>query len=151
YAHAHAHADAHTYAGADIDADGASAALALYVDLTGEALRDAGNSDRLRAGQAGNSYGDSVQELAMSLVYELQARPGDWLALCAAVAAEHARSGAFWEGPAGDAILRKKVNDMYAVLRDKVDSDNYQVACGRSCSPNKMYAYRMLDTAYGEI
>jgi hypothetical protein len=40
---------------------------------------------------------------------------------------------------------------MYAVLRDKVDADNYQAACGRPCSPNRMYAYRMLDTAYGEI
>jgi len=131
--------------------DGAAAgrALDMYVDLTGEALREAGS--RLRAEQAGNSYGDSVQELAMSLLYELQARPADWSAFCGAVAAEHARSGAFWEGPAGDAILRKKVNDMYAVLRDKVDSDNYQAACGRTCSPNKMYAYRMLDTAYGEI
>jgi len=48
-------------------------------------------------------------------------------------------------------LLRKKVNDMYAVLRDKVDADNYQAACGRPCSPNRMYAYRMLDTAYGEI
>jgi hypothetical protein len=40
---------------------------------------------------------------------------------------------------------------MYAVLRDKVDADNYQAACGRPCSPNRMYAYRMLDTAYGDI
>ncbi len=40
---------------------------------------------------------------------------------------------------------------MFAVLRDKVDADNYQVACGRACSANKMYTYRMLDTAYGDI
>jgi hypothetical protein len=57
-------------------------------------------------------------------------------------------AGAVWEA---DALLRKKVNDMYAQLRDKVDADNYQAACGRPCSPNRMYAYRMLDTAYGEI
>jgi hypothetical protein len=40
---------------------------------------------------------------------------------------------------------------MYAVLRDRVDADNYQAACGRPCSPNRMYAYRMLDTAYHEV
>jgi hypothetical protein len=40
---------------------------------------------------------------------------------------------------------------MFAGLRDKVDSDNYQVACGRPCSPNRMYAFRMLDTARSEI
>jgi hypothetical protein len=51
----------------------------------------------------------------------------------------------------GDALLRKKVNDMYAVLRDKVDADNYQAACGRPCSANRIYAYRMLDMAYAEI
>ena len=84
-------------------------------------------------------------------MYELQARPGDWAALCAALAGEHARIGAFWAAPGGDALLRKKFNDMYAVLRDKVDSDNYQAACGRPCSPNRIYAYRMLDTAYGEV
>ena len=132
-----------------LDAAGAAAALPLYVDLVGESLRAAGKS--LRAEAPGNSYGESVLELAMSLVYELQARPADWTAFCAAVAGEHARQGPFWQAPGGEAMLRKKVNDMYAVLRDKVDSDNYQVACGRSCSPNKMYAYRMLDTAYGDI
>jgi hypothetical protein len=57
----------------------------------------------------------------------------------------------FWRDAGGEALLRKKVNDMYAVLRDKVDADNYQAACGRPCSPNRMYAYRMLDTAFGEI
>ena len=36
-------------------------------------------------------------------------------------------------------------------MRDKVDSDNYQIACGRPCSPNRMYAYRMLDTAWHEV
>jgi hypothetical protein len=122
--------------------------LADYVDLAAarlHALRTGG-----RAQAAGNSYGDTVFALALTLLYELQARPGDWEAFCAAAAAEHARDPAFW-GPAGEALLRKKINDTYAVLRDKVDADNYQAACGRACSPNRMYAYRMLDTAYGEV
>jgi hypothetical protein len=123
--------------------------LALYVDLVAEALHDGGRAARAEA--PGNSYGESVVELAMGLLYELHARPADWLALCAALAGEHAKIGPFWTQPGGDAILRKKVNDMFAVLRDKVDSDNYQAACGRACSPNKMYSYRMLDTAYGDI
>jgi hypothetical protein len=123
--------------------------LAEYVELTGERLRQAGRTPRALA--AGNSYGDTVLELALALLYELQARPADWQAFCAAIAAEHARIEAFWRDAGGDALLRKKVNDMYAVLRDKVDADNYQAACGRPCSPNRMYAYRMLDTAYGEI
>ena len=113
--------------------------LAEYVDLTAGALRAAARSPRAQG--AGNSYGESVFELAMSLLYELQARPADWESLCAALAGEQG----------GEAIVRKKVNDMYAVLRDRVDADNYQVACGRACSPNKIYAYRMLDTAYAAI
>ncbi len=120
--------------------------LAEYVDTAAQALYGS-----RRGEQPGNSYGDSVLELALSLVYELQARPGDWVALCAAVAGEHARMGAFWAAPGGDALLRKKFNDLFALLRDKVDSDNYQAACGRPCSPNRMYAYRMLDTAYGDV
>jgi len=123
--------------------------LALYVELTGERLRQARRTPRAQA--PGNSYGDTVLELALGLLYELQARPADWQAFCAAVAAEHARVAPFWLDAGGEALLRKKVNDMYAVLRDKVDADNYQAACGRPCSPNRMYAYRMLDTAYGEI
>lgn len=94
-----------------------------------------------RARAAGNGYGDTVYELAVALVVELRARPTDWDAFRAAVA----------DGPAGDALLRKKVNDMFAVLRDRVDADNYQAACGRACSPNRMYAYRMLDTAYHDV
>jgi hypothetical protein len=120
-----------------------------YVELTGERLRQSRRTPRAQA--PGNSYGDTVLELALDLLYELQARPADWQAFCAAVAAEHARIEAFWRDAGGEALLRKKVNDMYAVLRDKVDADNYQAACGRPCSPNRMYAYRMLDTAYGEI
>ena len=121
--------------------------LSLYVDAVARALHAA----RGRGAAAGNSYGDTVSELALALVYELQARPGDWDALCAAVSGEHARLGRFWAQPGGEALLRKKFNDLYAVLRDKVDSDNYQAACGRPCSPNRMYAYRMLDTACHEI
>jgi hypothetical protein len=124
------------------EADG----LALYVDLTAEALHASARSARAEA--PGNSYGDSVFELALTLLYELQARPADWAAFCAACAGEQRRLG---ESPGAAALLRKKVNDMYAGLRDKVDADNYQAACGRSCSANRIYAYRMLDTAYGEI
>jgi hypothetical protein len=121
--------------------------LDAYVETVAPLLCAAG----ARSAQAGNSYGDTVAELALTLVFELQARRADWSALCAAVGAEHARAGAFWTGPGGEARLRKKFNDLYAVLRDKVDSDNYQAACGRPCSPNRMYAYRMLDTAYHEL
>jgi hypothetical protein len=124
-------------------------ALVEYVDLNAAALRAASRSSRAEA--PGNSYGESVLELALGLLFELQARPGDWAAFAAAVCNEHQKIGAFWDHPGGDAIMRKKVNDMYAVLRDKVDADNYQAACGRSCSPNKIYAYRMLDTAYADI
>ncbi len=130
-------------------ADGGTGTLAQYVDLVAELLHDAGRAGRFE--EAGNSYGESAAELALSLLYELQARPADWAAFRAALAGEHAKLGAFWDRSGGDAILRKKVNDMFAVLRDKVDADNYQAACGRACSPNKMYTYRMLDTAYGEI
>ena len=123
--------------------------LALYVDLLAECLYAA--SRGARASASGNSYGDTVGELALSLAYELAARPGDWEAFRTALAGEHARAPLFWRRPGGEALLRKKVNDMFAVLRDKVDADNYQVACGRPCSPNRIYAYRMLDTAYGEV
>jgi hypothetical protein len=125
------------------------AGLALYVDLVADALHAAGRSPRAQA--SGNSYGDTVFELALTLLYELQARPGDWTAFCAALAVDDGRHGAPWRKPGGEALLRKKVNDMYALLRDKVDADNYQAACGRPCSANRMYAYRMLDTAYGDI
>lgn len=131
-----------------IEAPG-EALLSEYVDAVAQALH--APDARGRGAAPGNSYGDTVFELALSLVYELQARPSDWAALCAAVAGEHARMGAFWAAPGGDALLRKKFNDLYAVLRDKVDSDNYQAACGRPCSPNRIYAYRMLDTACGEV
>lgn len=113
-------------------------ALDDYVERMAAQLLAQRHSPRARA--AGNGYGDTVYELAVALVVELRARPADWEAFCAAV-----------EGAAGDALLRKKVNDMYAVLRDRVDADNYMAACGRPCSPNRMYAYRMLDTAYHDV
>jgi hypothetical protein len=119
--------------------DAAHPDLDSYVERITDHLLAQRHSARARA--AGNGYGDTVYELAVTLVAELRARPADWDALCAALA----------DGPAGDALLRKKVNDMYAVLRDRVDADNYQAACGRPCSPNRMYAYRMLDTAYHDV
>lgn len=120
-----------------------------YVERCGAALR--ASARQPRASADGNSYGESVLELALALLYELQARPADWHGFASAVAAEAARLGPFWQQTGGEAILRKKFNDLYAVLRDKVDCDNYSVACGRPCSANRMYAYRMLDTAYADI
>ncbi|WP_426194932.1 hypothetical protein [Massilia sp. DWR3-1-1] len=128
---------------------GLDARLDDYVDATAAALRAGRRLPRATAD--GNSYGESVLELALGLLFELRARPADWQAFAAAVAGEHARLGPFWRQAGGEAILRKKFNDMYAVLRDKVDADNYVVACGRPCSANRMYAYRMLDTAYADI
>jgi hypothetical protein len=107
-----------------------------YVERVAGQLTRAGS----RFDGPGNSYGDTVRDLALTLLYELQARPGDWDAFQASMPAD-----------AGEALLRKKINDMYATLRDKVDADNYQAACGKPCSPNRIYAYRMLDTAYHEI
>jgi hypothetical protein len=128
---------------------GDAGALAQYVDLVAEALHACSRGARAQA--PGNSYGDTVLELALTLLYELHARPGDWAAFCSALAGERGRLGEFWRMPGGEALLRKKVNDMFAVLRDKVDADNYQAACGRPCSANRIYAYRMLDTAWSEI
>ncbi len=51
-------------------------ALGVYVELLAESLHAASRSARAQA--AGNSYGDSVVELALLLVYELAARPGDF-------------------------------------------------------------------------
>jgi hypothetical protein len=136
-------------AGLLLDPSRAAEALEWYVAATGRLLRD--HARRARGEAAGNSYGDSAAELALALVYELQAQPADWSAFLAALAAEHARQGAFWQEEGGQGMLRKKVNDMFAVLRDKVDSDNYQAATGLPCSPNKIYTYRMLDTAWREV
>lgn len=128
---------------------GSAELLDWYVDAVAAALRRVDQS--ARAEVFGNSYGESVLELSLSLVYELQAQPACWQGLTAAVAGEHQKLGAFWEAAGADGALRKKVNDMYAGLRDKVDADNYQVTTGRACSPNKIYTYRMLDTAYHHI
>ena len=132
-----------------LDPEQHGALLDAYTDTVAASLRAHLRSARAEA--PGNSYGDSVSELALSLLFELQAQAAFWQAFMAAMAQEHARSGAFWHNPAADGMLRKKVNDMYAGLRDKVDADNYIVATGRDCSPNKIYTYRMLDMAYGEI
>lgn len=126
-----------------------AALLDDYTDAVAAALRQSDKSSRAEA--AGNSYGDSVCELALSLVFELQAQPAYWTGLTTAIAGEHARIGAFWQQASADGILRKKVNDMYAGLRDKIDADNYTVSTGVASSPNKMYTYRMLDTAYRDI
>ncbi|MRX10255.1 hypothetical protein GJ697_20685 [Pseudoduganella sp. FT25W] len=123
--------------------------LDAYTDAVAASLR--ANAHSARGEAEGNSYGESVYELSLGLLYELQAQPAYWSAFAAAMASEHARSGAFWRDAAAEGVLRKKVNDMYATLRDKVDADNYIVATGRDCSPNKIYTYRMLDTAYREI
>jgi len=124
-------------------------ALDDYLDAMALQLR--APRHHAQAAMPGNSYGDTAGELACALLFELRAQPSCWDGLCAAVSAEHARHGAFWQGEAGHAMLRKKANDMYAVLRDKADADACQVATGRPCTPNRMYTYRMLDTAYGEI
>ena len=125
------------------------ALLDAYTEAVAASLRAQLRSARAEA--PGNSYGDSVSELALSLLFELSAQPGFWQSFVTLLAQEYARSGAFWDNPAADGMLRKKVNDMFVSLRDKVDADNYMVATGRDCSPNKIYTYRMLDMAYGEI
>lgn len=134
---------------AHADLHGIHAMLDDYVDAMAHLL--AADARRYHAEAPGNSYGESVVELALALLFELQARPAEWAAMADAVASESEKLGAFWLRPGGEAILRKKFNDMYAVLRDKVDADNYSVACGRPCSANRMYTYRMLDTAYAEV
>lgn len=126
-----------------------AALLDAYTDAVAAALR--ANARSARGEAEGNSYGESVYELSLGLVFELQAQTSYWTAFVAAMAGECARSGAFWRDPAAEGVMRKKVNDMYATLRDKVDADNYVVASGRECSPNKIYTYRMLDMAYREI
>ncbi|WP_343729409.1 hypothetical protein [Duganella sp.] len=132
-----------------LDPEQHAALLDAYTDAVAASLR--ANARTARGEAEGNSYGESVYELSLGLLYELQAQPAYWTAFVAAMASEHARSGAFWHDAAAEGVLRKKINDMYATLRDKVDADNYIVATGRECSPNKIYTYRMLDTAYRDI
>jgi len=123
--------------------------LDWYMEAMAAAL--SANAQLARGEAPGNSYGDSVAQLSMSLLYELQAQPSYWDAFMIALQADYAKQGAFWMNAAGEGALRKKINDMFATLRDKVDSDNYQAATGRPCSPNRIYTYRMLDTAYHDV
>ncbi|MBY0238386.1 MAG: hypothetical protein K2X55_03630 [Burkholderiaceae bacterium] len=128
-----------------------SEALDAYLEAMALQLR--APRHQAQAAMPGNSYGDTAGELACALLFELRVQPACWDGFCRAIAAEHARHGACWQwqGEAGHAMLRKKANDLYAVLRDKADADACQVASGRPCTPNRMYTYRMLDTAFGEI
>lgn len=126
-----------------------AALLDCYTEAVADALHVNARSPRAEA--EGNSYGESVYELSLGLLYELHAQPSFWHGFAVAVAGEYARGGAFWLDAAADAVMRKKVNDMFAGLRDKIDADSYIAATGRDCSPNKIYTYRMLDTAYREI
>lgn len=128
-----------------LDPTQGTAMLDWYTDAMVHALRGASRS------AAGNSYGDSVGDLALGLLFELQAQPAYFAAFAAAVAAEHAKAGPFWLHGAGEAPLRKRVNDMFATLRDKVDADGYQAATGQPCTPNRIYTCRMLDMAYAAI
>jgi hypothetical protein len=139
----------HGDAGLLLDPSRAEESLEWYAAAAGRLLRE--HVRRARGEAPGNSYGDSAAELALALLYELQAQPADWAAFLVALASDHERLGAYWQDEAGQGILRKKINDMFAVLRDKVDSDNYQAATGQPCSPNRIYTYRMLDTSYREI
>jgi len=125
------------------------ALLERYVEAAGALLQACART--ARASAEGNSYGDSVGELAVGLLYELPAQPAFWQGLLTALQSEYARCGAFWQQAASEGMLRKKVNDMYAGLRDRIDADAYTVATGRDCSPNRIYTYRMLDTAYRDI
>lgn len=142
------HCSLQALAGCDLrqlrEPERAAALLDDYTDAVAAALCRAGRG--AHGESAGNSYGESVCELALSLVYELQALPSYWTGFAAAVVKEYEKIGPFWETSEGS--LRKKINDMFVGLRDKVDADSYQVSTGRDCSPNKMYTYRMLDTAY---
>ncbi len=118
----------------------ASDQLDPYTESVAAVLRSLDRRARVQINA--NSYGDSVHALALLLLCELGAHRSYWLAFVQACEGENL---------AKQVGLRKRINDMYAGLRDKVDADNYQVACGRPCSPNKIYAYRMLDMAYADI
>ena len=115
--------------------------LDWYVEAMALALQQVAASSRAQA--AGNSYGESALELAQVLVCELRALSSFWQAFVQALPDT--------PDPACAALLRKKINDMYVSLRDRVDADYYQIATGRACSANKIYTWRMLDTAYHEV
>jgi hypothetical protein len=115
----------------------ASAIDTLDAYCTAMALALQQTAGTARAEAAGNSYGDSALSLAQTLVCELRVLPSFWQA-------DLYRTQ--------DAVaLRKKVNDMFVTLRDRVDADYYQIATGRPCSANKIYTWRMLDSAYHDI
>src|SRR5471032_3278355 len=78
-----------------LDAPHHAELLDQYTDAVAAALRLSGQGARAEA--AGNSYGDGVCELALSLVFELRAQPTYWGGLMSAIAGEHARIGAFWQ------------------------------------------------------
>lgn len=126
------------------------AMLDWYVEAMALALQQTAGS--ARAQSAGNSYGESALELAQVLVCELRALPSFWHAFVQTLPTlpsdDSARAAA---GQAAPAWLRKKINDMYVSLRDRVDADYYQIATGRACSANKIYTWRMLDTAWHEV
>ncbi len=132
-----------------------------YVEAMAVALQQLAASSRAQA--AGNSYGESALELAQALVCELRLLPSFWHAFRqtlpavpvsipaeAGTTASATTASATFSAPFATA-LRKKINDLYASLRDRVDADYYQIATGRACSANKIYTWRMLDTAWHEI
>ncbi len=116
-----------------------------YVEAMAMALHLLRDSQRCLA--AGNSYGESAQELAQGLLCELHALPSFWSSFLQALRQDKSTH----IGQINEATLRKKINDLYSALRDRVDADNYQVATGLPCSPNKIYTWRMLDTAAHEV
>lgn len=118
-----------------------------YVDAMAVALQQLAAGSRAQA--AGNSYGESALELAQALVCELRVLPSFWQAFRQSLPSSLAGAQTGEGGSA--ASLRKKINDLYATLRDRVDADYYQIATGRTCSANKIYTWRMLDTAWHEI
>jgi hypothetical protein len=115
--------------------------LDWYCEAMAVALQQTAGSARAQA--AGNGYGESALDLAQSLVCELRVLPSFWQAFIQTLPVDLSDNAPSW--------LRKKVNDMYVGLRDRVDADQYQIATGRPCSANKIYTCRMLDTAYHDI
>ncbi len=109
--------------------------LDAYCTAMALALQSLAGTSRAEA--AGNSYGDSSLSLAQTLVCELRVLPSFWVADLYQTREPVA--------------LRKRVNDMFVTLRDRVDADYYQIATGRPCSANKIYTWRMLDSLWHEI
>ena len=61
--------------------------LDWYTDALAHAVRQASGS--LRGAGPGNSYGDTIGDLALGLLFELQAQPAYFAAFATAVGAEH--------------------------------------------------------------